>query len=86
MHASARASVRAPVHTFKHEYLCNQQANHNQILSEALLRKAVLGFCIDRFKTLVSMATDSSHRVMMEKSVLSLFLGCFSSDPFHTCR
>ena len=35
---------------------------------------------------LVSMATDSSHRVIMEKTVLPLFLSCFSSDPFYTCR
>ena len=35
---------------------------------------------------LVSMATDSSHRVIMEETVLPLFLGCFLSDPFHTCR
>ena len=25
------------VHNFKHEYLCNQWANHNEILSEASL-------------------------------------------------
>ena len=28
------------------------------------------------------MATDSSHRVIMEKTVLPLFLNCFSSDLF----
>ena len=27
----------------------------------------VLGFCLDRIRTLVSMATDSSHRVIMGK-------------------
>ena len=32
---------------------------------------------------LVSMATD---RVIMEKTILPLFLGCFLSDSFHTCR
>ena len=32
---------------------------------------------------LVSMVTDS---VMIEKTVSLLFLGCFSSVPFHTCR
>ena len=36
----------------------------------------------DRIKTLVSMATDSSNRVIMEKTMLPLFLSCFSSDPF----
>ena len=48
--------------------------------------KAALGFGPDRIKTLVSMATDSSHRVILEKTVLPLFLSCLSSDPFYTCR
>ena len=47
---------------------------------------AALGFGPDRIRTLVSMATESSHRVIMVKTVSPLFLGCFSSDPFHTCR
>ena len=46
--------------------------------------KAATGFGLDRIKTLVSMATDSSHRFTMEKRVLPLFLSCFSSDPFYT--
>ena len=48
--------------------------------------KAVLGFGPDGIRTLVSMATESSHRVIMEKTVCALFLGCFSSDTFHICR
>ena len=48
--------------------------------------KAALGFGPDWIRTLVSMATESSHRVIMAKTVSPLFLGCFSSDPFHTCR
>ena len=48
--------------------------------------KAALCFELDQIRTLVSMATESSHRVIMEKTVSPLFLGCFSSDPFHTCR
>ena len=48
--------------------------------------KAAFGFGSDRIRTLVSMATESSHRVVMEKTVSPLFLACFSSDPFHTCR
>ena len=48
--------------------------------------KATLGFGPDWIRTLVSMATESSHRVIMEKTVSPLFLCCFSSDPFHTCR
>ena len=48
--------------------------------------KAALDFKPDRIRTLVSMATESSHRVIMEKTVSLLFLCCVSSDPFHTCR
>ena len=48
--------------------------------------KAWVGFDLDRIRTLVSMATDSSHRVIMGKTASSRFLECFSSDPFHTCR
>ena len=44
--------------------------------------KAALGFGADQIRTLVSMATDSSHRNIMEKRVSSRFLGCFLSDPF----
>ena len=39
--------------------------------------KAALGFGPDRIRTLVSMATESSHRVIMEKTVSLLLLGCF---------
>ena len=48
--------------------------------------KAALGFWPDRIGTLVTMATESSHRLIMEKTVLPLFLSCFSFDPFYTCR
>ena len=47
--------------------------------------KAALGFEPDRIKTLVSMSTDSSHRVIMGKIVLPLFSQLFFI-PFHTCR
>ena len=47
--------------------------------------KAALGFGSDRIRTLVSMATGSSHRVLMGKTASPLFLGCFLSHPFHTC-
>ena len=39
--------------------------------------KAALGFGADQIKNLVSMATDSSHRVIMGKRASSRFLGCF---------
>ena len=44
--------------------------------------KNALDFGPDWIKILVSMTTDSSQRVIMEKTVLPLFLSCFSSDPF----
>ena len=45
-----------------------------------------VGFDLDRIRTLVSMATDSSHRVIMGKTASSYFLECFWLDSFHTCR
>ena len=39
--------------------------------------KAELGFGADQIRTLVSMATDSSHRVIMRKRASSRFLGRF---------
>ena len=39
--------------------------------------KAALGFGADQFRTLVSMATDSSHRVIIGKTASSRFLECF---------
>ena len=62
-------SVCVSVDIFKLEYLCNQWVNRNKILTEPLFgwEKAALGFGLDRIGTLVSMATDSSHRVIMGK-------------------
>ena len=76
---SVRPCVRACVHTFKHEYLRDQQADYNQILSEASMGwgKAALGFDADQIRTLVSMATDSSHGVIMGKRASSRFLDSF---------
>ena len=39
--------------------------------------KAALGFGADQIRTLVSMATDSSHRVVEGKRASSRCLGCF---------
>ena len=44
--------------------------------------KAVLGFGTDRSRTLVSMATDSSRRVIMGKMVLPLFSAVFHATLF----
>ena len=67
------------VHNFKQEYLCNQWADHNEIYKKNRWDggKAALGFVPDKTKTLVSMATDSSHRVIMEKMLLPLFSAVF---------
>ena len=39
--------------------------------------KAALGFGADQIRNLVSMATDSTHRLIMGKRASSRFLGCF---------
>ena len=39
--------------------------------------KGSVGFGPDRIRTVVSMATDSSHRVIMGKTASSRFLKCF---------
>ena len=39
--------------------------------------KASVGFDLDGISTLVSMATDSSHRVIIGKTASSRFLECF---------
>ena len=43
---------------------------------------AALCFGPDRFRTLVSMVTESSHRAIMVKTVSPLFLGCFNPILF----
>ena len=44
--------------------------------------KAALGLGADQIGTLVSMATDSSHRVIMSKKASLHFLGCFNQILF----
>ena len=39
--------------------------------------KASIGFDPDRIRTLVSMETDSPHRVIMGKTASSRFIECF---------
>ena len=64
---SVCVSVCLSVNIFKLEYLRNKWANRNEILSEPSRAggKAALGFGPDRIGTLVPMAMDSSHRVIM---------------------
>ena len=45
--------------------------------------RAWMSLKFGKIRTLVSMVTD---RVMMGKTVSPLFLGCFSSVPFHNCK
>ena len=44
--------------------------------------KASVGFDLDRLRTLVSMATDSSHRVIMEKRRHHVFSNAFDRILF----
>ena len=74
-----RARVCPCVNTLKHDYLCNQLANWNEILMKHHWGggKASVGFDADRIRTLVSIATDSSHMVIMGKTASLRFLKCF---------
>ena len=53
--------------------------NRDQILSEASLGggKAAIGFWPDWIGTLVSMATDSSHRAIMGKKLVTTLAPSF---------
>ena len=82
--SSPRPTVRpcmrpSSVNTFKHQYLSDQRVDCNQILPEALLGrgKCCIRIWQDRTRTLVSMATDNFHRVIMGKTVLPLFSAVF---------
>ena len=74
MRACVRAFVRASV-TFSNS---NISATSGPIVTKFYLNhhlgggKAALGFGPDRIGTLVSMATDSSHRVIMGKMLCPL--------------
>ena len=85
-----RACVCASVRLFTlsnmnlKKYLCNQSVDWNSSIGMKFYLKhhwgggkASLGFDPDRIRTLVSMATDSSHRVIMGKTMSSRFLECF---------
>ena len=80
--ASVSASVRAPVCPFTPSIM-NISETSGLIKIKFNLkhdwdgRKAAKGFGPDRIRTLVSMETDSSHMVIMGKTVLPLFYGCF---------
>ena len=74
--------VRASVHTFKHEYIYISATSWPIEMKFYLKHhwgggKASVAFDSDQIRTLVSMATDSSHRVIMGKTASSRFLECF---------
>ena len=81
-----QASVRAPVRPYVRPSTLsdmNISATSSPIAIKFYLkhhlggRKAALAFGLDRIRTLVSMASDSSHRVLMGKTVLPLFSRLF---------
>ena len=80
--ASVRASVRPCVRPFTLSNM-NISATSLPIGMKFYLKhhwgrgKASVGFDPDRIRTLVSMATDSSLRVIMGKTASSRFLECF---------
>ena len=80
--ASVPASVRASVRPLTLSNI-NISATSWQIGMKFYLKhhwgggKASVGFDPDRIRTLVSMATDSSHRVIMGKTTSSRFLEGF---------
>ena len=79
-----RPSVRACINTFKHEYLCNQFADWNEFYLKHHWGggKASVGFDLDQIRTLFSMATDSSHRVIMGKRRNHVFSNAFDCIIF----
>ena len=72
-------SVCLCVNIFKLEYLRKQWAIRNKIYVNHHWGggKAALGFGPDRIGTLVSMATDSSHRVLMGENVVNTLASSF---------
>ena len=79
---SVRACVRASVRALTLSNM-NISATSRPIKMKFYLKhhwgggKPSVGFDPDRIRTLVSMATDSSHRVIMGKTASSRFLDCF---------
>ena len=77
MRECVHPSMCASVNTFKHEYLCSESADWNEILSEASLGERLREVLVQIRSELVSMATDSSHRILMGKMASSRFLENF---------
>ena len=76
------ASVRVSVHPSTLSNMNISETNRPITIKFYLMQhwgggKAALYFGADQIRTLVSMATDSSHRVIMGKRASSRFLCCF---------
>ena len=68
------------VHNFKHEYLCNQlgpNATKFDLKHHFGGGNDALGFGLDRIRTLVFIATDRSHRVIMGENVVNTLAPSF---------
>ena len=82
VHPSVRPSVRPSVHPSTLSNM-NISETSRPITTKFYLKhhwdggKAAQGFGADQVRTLVSMATGSSHRVIMGKRASSRFLDCF---------
>ena len=66
------------MYTFKHDISATSGSVTMELYQKHHLDgwgggKAALGVWADRIRTLVSMATDNSHRVIMEKTVVPFF-------------
>ena len=80
--ASVRPSVRACVRASTLSNMNISETSRPIIIKFYLKHhwgggKAALCFGADQIRTVVSMATDSSHRVIMGKRASSSFLSCF---------
>ena len=75
-------------YSFELEHLWSQLAILDHILCVASLRveNGCIVFEANWIKTLVSMATESPHWLIIGKMVSPPFLSCFWSDPFYTCK
>ena len=71
-----REKARAPVNVcpFRNRLFCIRSDIHCDIFSGT---KVLLEYRVQWIKTLVTMATDSSHRVIMAKTKVAYFLASY---------
>ena len=77
--------MRVSIHTFIHQYIHSNWADSNQILSESSLGwgKGCMRFWARSDQHMVSMATDSSHRVILEKFKRNILLWSYEAQSFY---